>query len=263
MRHLITHDLLISLALIRRNIKVFRSELVGTLIDGAFLIITDVILFGYFLPLMGMPMDNIGPMYIGSIIFMLFFLGENLALRHVFDLRYERFIDYHLTLPVKKRWLFAQYIVSFMIESAVMSIPLLTLGAWLLGDRLMMVTLNIPGLIIIYLLSLIFFGLFFFYLSICSSFDWFMDNIWPRVLSPIYSFGCTVFTWKQLYSISPTIGYLALLNPLTYVSEGMRAAFLGGGEFISVWTCCAVLTVSCVVLIAALSRDIYNQLDPI
>lgn len=250
-------------ALIKRDIKVFSSELIDTIIDGIVLIFTEVLLFGHFLPLMGMPAADIAAMYVGSVVFVLFFLGENLSIRHVFDLKHERFIDYHLLLPISRPWLFAHYIISFIIEAFLISSFLLLFGLMLLGNKFAIVELHWIGLAIIYFLSLIFFGIFFLLLSFISGFEWFMDNVWPRILSPLYAFGCTVFTWNKVNELSPWLGKLCLLNPLTYVSEGLRAALIGGSEFISL-KICITMTIFFIALFSCyLAYSIYKQLDPV
>lgn len=250
-------------ALIRRNMRVFSAELVNTIIDGFVLVVSDVILFGYFLPLMGMSRELIAPLYIGTLIFILFFLGENLAIRHVFDLKYDRFIDYHITLPISKSWLFAHYIISFMIEALILSIPLLIAGFVLLPTTNLSIDLpRIMAALALYLLVLLFFGIFFLYMSLSSSYEWFMDNLWPRVLSPLYSFGCTVFTWHQVYSISKPLALVCLLNPMTYISEGLRSLLIGG-EFIPAWICTLVVILSIFGCAFLLKNSVKTQLDPI
>lgn len=251
------------LALTNRDLKVFSQELADTIIDGIILIITEVLMFGYLLPLMGMPKEDIAPMYIGSIIFLLFFLGENLSLKHVFDLKHARYIDYQLTLPFSYHWLFFHYIVSFIIETIIISLPLLIFGIWLLGSNFALLSINWFAALYMYLISLIFFSIFFLYLSFAYSFEWFMDNVWPRILSPLYGFGCTVFYWKQVKAISPFLSFLCLLNPLTYISEGIRSALLGDPKFIPAPLCFFILLFFTFFIYLGLQKGINQQLDPV
>ncbi len=250
-------------ALIRRDIKVFASELIDTIIDGIVLVVTEILLYSHFLPLMGMPSTEIAPMYIGSLVFVLFFLGENLSISHLFDLKYERFIDYQLLLPISRPWLFAHYLVSFIIESSIISGLLLVFGLLLLGNKFAVISPNWFGLVAIYFLSLIFFGLFFLFLAFIAHFEWFMDNVWPRVLSPLYAFGCTVFVWSKVNQLSPWLAKFCLLNPLTYVSEGLRAAAIGGSDFIPLWICITVVSCTIIALFYALMLGIKKTLDPV
>ena len=43
------------------------------------------------------------------------------------------------------------------------------------------------------------------------------------ILAPMIMFGCTYYPWTGLQHI-PAMKYAVLINPLVYVSEGMRAA---------------------------------------
>jgi ABC-2 type transport system permease protein len=43
------------------------------------------------------------------------------------------------------------------------------------------------------------------------------------ILAPMIMFGCTYYPWVGLERV-PGIKYIVLINPLVYVSEGMRAA---------------------------------------
>lgn len=251
------------LALTRRDLKVFLYELLGTFIDGMVIVVTEAVLFGYLMPLMGMPKTTIAPLYIGTMMWVLFFLGENLAIHHVFDLKHNRFIDYQLSLPLGHQYLFAHYVLSFAIKTTIISLPLLYFGITLLGERFQIISFNSMGFIAIYLMSILFIALFFLYLSFAYSFTWFMDNVWPRILSPLWGFGCVFFVWRQAYDISPILGYFFLLNPLTYISEGMRSAIIGGPEFINVWICVGMLAIFCSATIYGLRQGISHYLDPV
>jgi ABC-2 type transport system permease protein len=43
------------------------------------------------------------------------------------------------------------------------------------------------------------------------------------IVAPMIMFGCTYYPWSGLSHV-PTMKWLVLINPLVYVSEGMRAA---------------------------------------
>ena len=54
-------------ALIRRDMKVFRSKLITAFIDGIFVVGLQVIMSGYLLPQMGMDKKLIAPLYITTL----------------------------------------------------------------------------------------------------------------------------------------------------------------------------------------------------
>ena len=52
-------------------------------------------------------------------------------------------------------------------------------------------------------------------------------GMWMRVMFPMWMLGCFQFTWQLLYSKSPVLAYILLLNPFVYTMEGMRASVMG------------------------------------
>lgn len=121
-------------ALIYRDCSVLWRRIVGVFLDSVAPLITQVTLYGYFFPLLGMANDLIAPMYIGSVIFFILFLGYGYGLRLIFDVKYTKFFEYFLLLPMPKRWLMIRYVISFVIEAFIVTTPLLMIGLYLLRN---------------------------------------------------------------------------------------------------------------------------------
>src|SRR6266404_1128407 len=123
-------------ALLARDMKVLKHRLRSLIVDGLTLMFVTVLVFGYLLPLLGMSTQLIAPIFLGnSLSFFLASLGYNFATRMTYDLKFNRFIDYFLTLPLPKRWLFTYFITSFIIEASIVTLPLITFGIILLGNN--------------------------------------------------------------------------------------------------------------------------------
>lgn len=262
-RQNIRNDFYIFCALTHRNIKVLGGKVVSLIIDGLFAVAINVLVFGYFLPIMGMPATLISPMYLGTAIMTLFHLGFILSMQTVFDLKFNRFIDYHLTLPISKTWLFGTYIVNFALEALSVTIPLLTFGVILLGSRFKILELSPLGACTNYLLGILFFGLFFLWLAFNYPYNWFVDNVWPRRLGPLFSFSCIFYTYKSIASFNPTIAKLFLLNPTAHVAEGLRRGIIGGDNFLPPLITISALVLSVIVMILLLVRALNKKLDPV
>ena len=87
-------NLAIFWALLSRDMKVLKHRLNNLIIDGLILVFVTVLIFGYLLPLLGMPTSLIAPIFLGnSLSFFLASLGYNFATRMTYDLRFNRFID--------------------------------------------------------------------------------------------------------------------------------------------------------------------------
>lgn len=250
------------LALTRRNLKIIFKQLSKPLIDGGIFAVLNMLLFVYLFPVIGMSNDLIGPVFLGSFVSIFFSLGFSMALRIVFDLKYERFIDYQLTLPISLFWLFSSYVIAFFFELFMSTAPILILSLIVLQTKTHFMQMNWPLFIFIYILILFFFSILFLAFGILYEYTWFLDNVWPRRLAPLIGLGCVYVPWMKVYHLSTTIGAALLLNPITYVSEGLRSSLLGKG-YISPLLCIAVLMVSIVLSALLLVHSIKKQLNPV
>ncbi len=259
-----TQNISIFCALITRDLKVIRQRLHNLIIDGLILVCVAVLVFGYLLPLLGMPTALIAPIFLGnSLSFFLASLGYNFATRMVYDLKFNRFIEYFLTLPLPKRWLFAYFISSFIIETTIITLPLITLGFILLGNNFGPINGNFITFLAIYFLVLLFWALFFLGSSFTYSYQWFKNNIWARRIMPLFIFSPAFFTFKKVAAIIPTFAQCMLLNPLTYTVEGLRVALLGGGDYLPLTTCLIGIIVAIFAMYARLYYGFHQQLDPV
>ena len=228
-------------ALLYRDVRFIISQLPSRLLDGVFIVAVQTLAIGSFLPLLGMPVELSGPLYIGTMTQIIFSTAFTFAFRIAFDLKTDRFIEYELTLPLPKFLVIAKIIVSFMIQLALVGLPLIFLGTVFLGKIFSLHNASWALSIITYFLTLLFYSLLFVYLAFNYSYPWFTDNAWTRRLTPLFLTGCAYFTWYKLYAFNHFLAYFLLINPLTYVHEGLRAALLGQENFLSAWLCVPAL----------------------
>lgn len=250
-------------ALVYRDFKFILSELKTRIIDGGVIAMMQILVIAYFLPLLGMPSSLIGPLFIGMLTQIVFSSGYNIAFKHANDLKHAKFINYQIALPLPKKWLFGQIILSFIIELMMITLPIIAFGIMVLSSS---ISFNPPSwilLVFMYLLNLLFYSLFFLQISFSSSYTWFLDNVWARRLTPLFFFGCGYYTWKGLLGFNKTLAYLFLLNPLTYVHEGLRSALFGQEHYIPLLICIVAVSITCAVLCYLLTRAIHKRLDPV
>lgn len=250
-------------ALLGRDIKWMLHNLSKTLLDCVGPLITQTITFGYLLPLMGMLSSMVGAVYLGSLLNLFVQLGYALVLKIAFDLNANRFIDYHLTLPLPKRWLFASYIISHMLETALVSIPLIFGGVLCLQQYLPVANINFIGFGVVFIAMLAFLSTFFLMLGYSFKLSWILDNIWPRILVPIWLFGAGLVPFKKVYAWWPPLGSVMLLSPITYIAEGLRSTLIGGDNYISWYYCIIPLILWTISNIFLLTNRIYKRLDPV
>jgi len=227
----------IFLHLVHRDSKVLRARWKKILIDNVISISVFVLVYGHLFPAMGMGASLIGPMFIGSSAMSFFQLGFGLSIKFVQDLKFNRYIDYQVALPLKIEWLFFSYIINFMIEAILVTLPMLVFGIFLLGNKFVIVHTSWFLFGVIYLLTTFFFATLFLWLSFASEYSWFWANVWPRRLEPLFLFGAVFVPWKPLYAFSPFLGIVFLLNPVTHMVEGLRTTLIGGDQFLPFWVC--------------------------
>lgn len=258
-----TSQLLTFLALARRNLKVVLADAKDICIDGALLAALNVLLFAYLFPAMGMSESMVAPVFIGSLLALFINLSFSISIRTVFDLRFKRFTDYLITLPLSKRWFLASSITGFFLELFLSTIPLVCCSVLALHGKLPFEQTNWLMLIIMYAVSLLVLSIFFLGCAFSYSYEWFLDNMWPRRLAPVVALGCVYVPWFTVLKIAPTAAWLMLLNPLTYMSEGIRASLLGSTGYIDVRICFGVLLVSLAASLLFLQRAVDSRLNPV
>lgn len=250
-------------ALVRRDLKILRANLRDKMIDTLLVLVLHVVQIAYLFPYLGMPHEMIPATYLGEIQLIMLFLGFTMSLKMVFDLKFGRFIDYHMTLPLPKRWLFASYLTSFVIETAIIGIPTTFLGIALLGSRF--TTTNPHWLIfgVMYLLGLLFYGIFNLAFAFMYDYDWFMANAWQRRLNFLMMLGSLFFPLRAVQKFDPRVGKLFMLNPYTYIIEGMRSALLGTENYLSYWYCIPATCGFIALATWMLARGVQRRLDPV
>jgi ABC-2 type transport system permease protein len=228
--------------LIRRDLRVFREDFWGKLIDTGLLLFTTIIIFGYFLPSYGLASDYGSFLLVGVIAGFGFFEVIGKVSMMIADMEGDRTILYTLTLPIPSRLVFVYLAISWATLSSIMSLLLFPLGKLLLFSQFDLSKIHLLKFPLIFIAANLFFGFFALWLSAVLKNMSNLSHLFMRVINPMYSFGGWWYSWKTIYKISPAIGYLHFINPLLYVMEGMRAAVLGQEGYLPFWFCLTALT---------------------
>jgi len=219
-----------------RDAYVFRTSWKRVFFNfGTIIPITMTIAFGYFLPNSNMvnptPIETT-TFFVGCILWSMFPLAFLLNLDLLFDLEQDRFIDYQLItldppLILLEKIVFSA-LVTFFNVALFYPISLLLLGNYFYAQ-------NIAWLPLMFVLFL---GSIF-----CAAFNVFMlcfiegsqkiGNFWMRINNPMITLGGLFIPWYVMAKYSSLLGKISLLNPLLYLTEGIRATIIGGENFFS------------------------------
>ncbi|MBS0622558.1 MAG: hypothetical protein JSR80_06335 [Verrucomicrobia bacterium] len=247
--------------LLRRDLVVYRKEYGGKLFDMMITFGMWVIVFGYFTPLMGMQATYGVFIMVGSITSMGIFdiIGQAGSL--IMDIKGDRTISYLLLLPIRSWLIFSYFAISWAIKSALLAIPLYIAGKLIFWNQFDLSLVSWHQLVMGFLVCNLFFGTFA--LWIVSIFHRVSDvgRLYFRFLNPLFILGCYFFTWEAATTLSPAIGYLCLIDPISYVMEGMRAAILGPSGYLPFWVSFAALCAFIALLGTHACRRLRKQLD--
>jgi len=85
-----------------------------------------------------------------------------------------------------------------------------------------------------------------------------INIVFSLVFTPLLFTGCSQYPWPSLDKL-PWFQVVTALNPMTYVSEGLRAALVPTVPHIAPWICILVLCGSLVVLLAIGARGFLRR----
>jgi len=249
--------------LLYRNFLDTKSRLRSLIIDGLLLMFVDTFLIARLFPLFNIPLEFLAPLFVADTFLMLLFIqGDTFCLRMVLDVINNRFIYYNLTLPIHWSWIFLSFCISFMIETTVISLPLMTFGTYFFSTMAPNISIKWGFFVLHYFVALFFISTFFLSVTFRYPYSWIENNLWPRLLLPMFCIGATTATWYQVFNFSPLLAYIGLLNPLTYFAEGFRYALLSG-HYLPFFVSVSMLFLASLVNIFLLYRGILKRLDPV
>lgn len=216
------------LALLRRDMRVARKELPYFLIRTTMQPLLFLVVFGYLLPKMNFVGTGYQTALLPGILAVSLSLSaiQSVALPMVQDFGWTKEIEDRLLAPISTRLVAAEKIVSGMIQGLISATFVLPIARLIMGP-IPALTLSHAGevALIVFLGSLAFsaFGM------------WLGTAIAPQqiglmfsvIVAPMLFFGCAYYPWRGL-DVVPLMKYAVLVNPMVYVSEGMRGALTPG-----------------------------------
>ena len=228
------------LQLLYRDMYIFRKNFLHKMRIDLYWIVLSVVIAKMFLPSMGL--HNFGAFtLVGTTISYGLFIGMNNAMTLVNDITENQAIAYELTLPVPQWLIFFKIALSNALQALILSLCLVPCGLIALMESNPFPDFSLWKFITIFVCASIFFGAFSLVLSIFLKHMSQVDNIWLRILFPIWYLGCFQFPWSALYKISPMLAYLDLCNPMTYILEGGRSATINSAGSLPFAFCCIMI----------------------
>lgn len=211
-------------ALLRRDIRVASKELPFFLIRTTMQPLLFLVVFGYLLPKMNFVGKGYQTALLPGILAVSLSLSaiQSVALPMVQDFGWTKEIEDRLLAPVPTRIIAAEKIVSGMLQGIIAAAFVLPIARLVMGPIPDLTFSNGAVVILIVLLGS---------LAFSSLGMWLGTAIAPQqiglmfsvIIAPMLFFGCAYYPWRGL-DVVPVMKYAVLVNPMVYVSEGMRGA---------------------------------------
>src|SRR2546428_1564465 len=211
-------------AILLRDVTVARRELPYFLVRTTLQPILFVIVFGFLLPKMGLIQRGYTTMMLPGIVALSLTLSaiQSVALPMMADFGYTKEIEDRLLAPIPTPLVAVEKIVSGTLQGIVAAIFVLPISRLIMGPIPGLTFAHLPMLLLVTILSGFAFSAMGLFLGTAIAPQQ-IGLMFSVILAPMIMFGCTYYPWTGLQHI-PAMNYAVLINPLVYVSEGLRAA---------------------------------------
>ncbi len=253
--------------LLWRDMRVLKTDFLNNVIDALIVPATFIIVAGYILPHIGMPLSYGAFTMVSTMVFMAYATTNwRGASQLIADIEGARAVSYELTLPLAPWMVFVKFACTYALNAMFINIFTLPLGKLLLWDKFDMSHFSVPKFLLIYITATLFFG--FYSVWVASWVDGVrgFSRFWLRYGSQMLFFSGFQFTWATMHKALPLFSYINLLNPFVYAFEGIRGAVLGPeivgqGASLPFWICFVVLLVYLCLFGYLANRNFKKKLD--
>jgi len=238
-------QLQVFLQLIKRDFTIFLSTAFDNYINTLCWVLLSLLVYQFIMPQLGYNYQA-DFILVSCVISKTFYGVMTGVATTVADLDGDKMITYDMTLPISHDLLFIKIAISNAIHAFLLSLLIMPAGKLLLWNYMTLPFFNFPKFILIMLISSLFSGFFSLFLISITKTVMDIEDLWCGVLFPLFALGGFQFTWKIMYTITPIMSYINLINPVMYMFEGMRGATLDPSLSISFWICCMTLITYCI-----------------
>ena len=211
-------------AILLRDLTVARRELPYFLVRTALQPILFVIVFGFLLPKMGMIPPGYSTTMLPGVVALSLTLSaiQSVALPMMQDFGFTKEIEDRLLSPVPITLIAIEKVVAGVLQGIVAALFVLPVARLIMGPIPGLSFGNAPLLLVVTVLGGAAFSAMGLYLGTGIAPQQ-IGLMFSVIVAPMIMFGCTYYPWAGLSHV-PVLKWLVLINPLVYVSEGMRAA---------------------------------------
>ncbi|MBI2344848.1 hypothetical protein HYV10_02120 [Candidatus Dependentiae bacterium] len=234
--------------MLERSILTMRYTLPDKIINHLYWVILNIVVFSYIMP--HAPSVGISSNYgllvaLSMPISAAFFGAINCMYGLLYDVTNEgSHLRYELTLPIPQWLVFTKYGIEISIQTFIATSVLFPVVYIMLFKQITFTLVSIIKFYLILMATSLFSGFFsVFIVSMAQDILQGLDNVWIRIVFPMWFLGCFQFSWSDLYTINPIIAYADLCNPLTWALEASRSSIVTNGSVLNFWLCILALII--------------------
>jgi len=222
------------LAILRRDIRVTGRELPSFLAQMILQPLFFLFVFGRVLADLNVTRAGYADLLFPGIVGLTIMLTaiQSVALPMVIEFSFTKEIEDRLLAPLPSSLVAVEKIVFAAGRALIAGAVMFPVGVLILG-RVPFEAGNLPLLLLIAVLGALAGGAMGLALGTVVS-PQRISVMFAIVLTPLFFTGCSQYPWPSLDRL-PWFKVVTLFNPLTYVSEGMRAALLPGVPHMTIW----------------------------
>jgi ABC-2 type transport system permease protein len=211
-------------ALLLRDLRVARREIVSFLVRTTMQPLLLVIVFGYLLPKMGMVTSAYTAALLPGVlaISLAFASLQSVALPMVADFGFTKEIEDRLLAPISTRLVALEKVVSGAIQGVIAAAFVLPMARLIMGPVEGLSLAHVGEIFVITVLGSSAFSALGLLLGTALE-GKHIGLLFSVIVAPMIMFGCAYYPWRGLDRV-PAMKWAVLVNPLVYVAEGMRAA---------------------------------------
>jgi ABC-2 type transport system permease protein len=213
-------------ALLARDVAVARRELVFFMLRTAMQPLLFTIVFGYIMPRLGYVRAGYTAALLPGVLAVSLAMAavQSVALPMVTDFGFSREIEDRLLAPIPN-WLVAlEKVVAGVLQALVAALIVLPLARLIMGPIPGLSFAHLPSLVLVTVFGAVAFSVMGLYLG-CVVAAQQIGLLFSIVVAPMIMFGCAYYPWRGLDAV-PAFKYAVLVNPLTYISEGLRGVLV-------------------------------------
>jgi ABC-2 type transport system permease protein len=212
------------LALLHRDLHVARREWIPFLIRSGLQPLLLVLVFGFLMPRMGIMAQDFTLSLLPGILALTLTLSsiQSVALPMVTDFGFTKEIEDRLLAPIPTGLVALEKVFNGVVQGVVATFMILPFAALPMHATAVLTLPRLAALLAIAVLSSVVFSSFGLVMGTAIP-PQHIGMMFAVIFAPMIFFGCTYYPWEGLRAV-PALRWAVLLDPLTYVSEGMRAA---------------------------------------